>query len=336
MEKIRLGLVFGGQSSEHEISEISMKTVLSRLDRDKYEPVLIEIDFDGRWRDEKGVEISVPLRDLIDVAFPILHGPFGEDGTVQGKFVCEGIPFVGAGVLSSAIVQDKDVSKRLLRDAGIAQADFITLRRGHDCDIIAIGRRFGFPLFVKPANMGSSIGMTKVKSEEALPAAIAEAFAYDRKIVVEKCIVGREIEISVLGNDVPIVSLPSEVVVNCDFRSYEAKYFDKEAEDFIVPVSLPEKILCKIQQMALEVYAALDITGMARVDFFLDEKGDLFVNEANTIPGFTPTSLYPKNWEVSGILYSELIDRLIELALEDQQSPKGRGEVWRAHAASPQ
>ena len=334
MRKMRLGLVFGGQSSEHEISEISMRSILAAVDREKYEPVLIEIGFDGRWRDEQGEEIEKPLREVIDVAFPILHGPFGEDGTVQGKFVCEGVPFVGAGVLSSAIVQDKDVSKRLLREAGIAQADFMTLRREKEFDLHAISRRFGFPCFVKPANMGSSVGMTKVKDEEELESAIALAFRYDRKILVEKFIEGREIEISVLGNEQPIVSLPSEVVVNCEFRSYEAKYFEKGAEDFVVPVSLPEKILRKIQEMALEVYEVLDITGMARVDFFLTGNSEVIVNEANTIPGFTPTSLYPKNWEVSGISYDELIDRLVTLALEDRESPKSRGETWQRFAAT--
>ena len=335
MEKLRLGLIYGGQSSEREISEISMRAIEKMIDREKYVVVPIEIDFDGRWLDVDGNELTRSLRDLIDVAFPILHGPFGEDGTVQGKCVCEGVPFVGAGVLSSAIVQDKDVAKRLLRDAGIAQAKFIVLRRGRSYDVDAIAHEFGFPLFVKPANMGSSIGMTKVKSKEGVEKAIEEAFLYDQKIVIEEFIEGREIEISVLGNESLRVSLPSEVVVNRDFRSYEAKYFEKGAEDFVIPVSLAKEILQKIQEVALQVYEVLEISGMARVDFFLGDGGEVWVNEANTIPGFTPTSLYPKNWEVSGLAYKDLLDQLIELALEDRESPRGRGVVWQRGAAFP-
>ncbi|MGZ8490050.1 MAG: D-alanine--D-alanine ligase family protein, partial [Candidatus Binatia bacterium] len=252
----------------------------------------------------------------IDVVFPILHGPFGEDGTVQGLLKLANLPFVGAGVLGSAVGMDKDVMKRLLRDAGIAIGRFMAFARADKISFAEVKRTLGMPLFVKPANLGSSVGISKVAKPSQFSAAVKEAFRYDNKIVIEEFIAGREIECSVLGNDNPIASLPGEIVVNRDFYSYHAKYLDAHGSRLEIPAKLPAKVIKEIRQTAVRACKALCCQGMARVDFFVQANGRVLVNEINTIPGFTKISMYPKMWEASGISYSKLIDRLIRLALE--------------------
>jgi D-alanine-D-alanine ligase len=335
--KLRVGIIIGGQSSEHEVSVISGKCIIEAMDREKYTPVPIGIDFDGRWRllsfpltcdrIDAGEIIEGNLKELIDVAFPALHGPFGEDGTVQGHLVCLGIPFVGSGVLGSAIGMDKDVSKRLLRDANIPQVPFVTLYRGEEHDLRPILRSMQFPLFVKPANLGSSVGISKVDRKGDLQSAIDEAFLYDRKVVIEKGIVAREFEVSILGGERPFASLPGEVISKHEFYSYEAKR-DDFGEELVFPAQINADTTSEIQDLALRTYKVLNLSGMARIDFFMDTEGKIYLNEVNTIPGFTPTSLFPKLWSISGISYPMLIESLIGLALEDRESPKSRGELF--------
>jgi D-alanine-D-alanine ligase len=252
------------------------------------------------------------------VIFPVLHGPYGEDGTVQGLLKLANIPFVGAGVLGSAVGMDKDVMKRLLRDAKIPIAHFLTLYEynRHQFTFEDLVKEVALPFFVKPANLGSSVGISKVKNKEDFDAAIDTAFLYDRKILIEEFVPGREIVCSVLGNDNPIASLPGEIVPNHEFYSYEAKYLDTEGANYKTPVELPQPLVEKIQQMAIDACRVLCCEGMARVDLFLKENGELIVNEINTIPGFTKISMYPKLWVASGLPYSELLDRLIALAIE--------------------
>ena len=340
MRKIRVGVLFGGKSSEHEISLLSAKSVIEALNKDKYEPVLINIDKTGVWHLREAIEdltsqASVALvpkkegSDLIhlttstsaapiEVVFPVLHGSFGEDGTIQGLLKMAGIPFVGAGVLGSAVGMDKDVMKRLLRDAGLCIGKFFVIhsRQKKDVSFDYYVEQLGLPFFIKPANAGSSVGVSKVKTEVEFLEALEEAFLYDRKVLVEEFIQGREIECSVLGNEHPIASLPGEVLPHHDFYSYESKYLDEKGASFNIPVLLGEELTKKIQKSAVEAFQVLCCEGMARVDFFLTEEGKVFINEINTIPGFTKISMYPKLWQVSGLSYENLLDRLIELALE--------------------
>ena len=351
MRKIRVGILFGGKSCEHEISLLSAKSVIDALDQDKYEPVLISIDKTGVWhvRDalnyllntenpkqirlqgEQGNVAIIPIDEgdalvntstaasaAVDVIFPVLHGTYGEDGTVQGLLKMAGIPFVGADVLGSAIGMDKDVAKRLLKESGIPIGKFIVVRnferekKSYEYFV----KELGLPFFIKPANAGSSVGVSKIKTEEDFQKGMSDAFLYDRKIIVEEFISGREIECSVLGNDHPIASLPGEVIPEHEFYSYEAKYLDENGARFEIPALLPEDIIKNIQEMAIQTFKVLCCEGMARVDFFLTKKGELFVNEINTIPGFTKISMYPKLWQVSGVPYKSLLDNLINLALE--------------------
>jgi D-alanine-D-alanine ligase len=260
----------------------------------------------------------------IDVVFPVLHGPFGEDGTVQGLFKLANIPFVGAGVLGSAIGMDKDVMKRLLRDAKIPIAKFLVFERPDQNTIsfTKVRKALGLPVFVKPANLGSSVGISKVNKKNQFADAVRLAFRYDNKIIIEEGIDGREIECSVLGNEKPVASLPGEIVVQHDFYSYHAKYLDDQGARLEIPARLPKNIVKKIQQTAVQAYRVLCCEGMARVDFFLRPNGQVLVNEINTIPGFTKISMYPKMWDASGLSYSRLIDRLITLALERARKEK--------------
>lgn len=349
-KKIKVGIIFGGKSAEHEVSLQSAKNVIEAIDKDKYEPILIGVDKTGKWvlsdsskfllnsGNPKLIKLNkeasqsvalVPQSDgrianldthesnkSIDVVFPILHGPFGEDGTMQGLLKSANIPFVGASVLGSAVGMDKDVMKRLLRDAEIPIGKFLTFKEKDIPTYVEAVKNLGLPFFVKPANMGSSVGVSKVSEEKDFDKAIREAFKYDRKILVEENIVGREIECSVLGNDDPIASVPGEVISNHDFYSYEAKYIDEHGAALEIPAKLSEEIIKKVQVLAVKTFKALSCEGLGRVDFFLKENGDVLVNEINTIPGFTSISMYPKLWEASGISYTELIDRLIQLALE--------------------
>ena len=260
----------------------------------------------------------------VDVVFPILHGPFGEDGTVQGLLKLANIPFVGASVLGSAVGMDKDVMKRLLRDAGIPTAKFLSFNRASigRINFNEVKKQLGFPFFIKPANLGSSVGISKVKDNKQFEDATKEAFKYDNKILIEEYIEGREIECSVLGNDNPIASVPGEVLPQHEFYSYEAKYIDENGAILEIPADLPNHIIREIQDLAIKTFKALCCEGMARVDFFLRDNKEVIVNELNTIPGFTKISMYPRLWEATGIPYSELIDRLIQLALERFEKEK--------------
>ena len=350
--KLRVAILFGGKSAEHEISLLSAKNIVDAIDKKKYEVVLIGIGKKGKWylnEDERLLQHAETPRRIrfdrernalalvpgnnakqwlrlssrraqkpVDVVFPVLHGPFGEDGTVQGLLKLANLPFVGAGVLGSAIGMDKDILKRLLRDAGIRTARFLVLERSSQSrmDFASIERELGLPFFVKPANLGSSVGIHKVKSEQQFAAAAKDAFEYDHKILVEEYIQGREIECSVLGNDDPIASVPGEIITRHEFYSYEAKYLDENGAVLEVPAKLPAPVVETIQRIAIKTFKALCCEGMARVDFFLRDNKEIIVNEINTIPGFTKISMYPKLWEASGISYTELIDRLIQLALE--------------------
>ena len=348
--KIRVGIIFGGKSAEHEVSLQSAKNVIEAIDKDKYEPVLIGIDKKGRWllsasskfllnsSDPKLIKLNDELsqsvalipesegkienldthqsNQSIDVAFPILHGPFGEDGTIQGLLKLANIPFVGAGVLGSAIGMDKDVAKRLLRDAGIPVAKFLSVGEKEIPLYGEIVKNLGTPFFVKPANLGSSVGVSKVKSEEDFREAIREAFNYDKKVLIEENVEGREIECAVLGNDSPIASVPGEVISSHEFYSYEAKYIDEHGAVIEIPAKLPDEIAKRVQSLAIKTFKILACEGLGRVDCFLKKNGEVTVNEINTIPGFTSISMYPKLWEASGISYADLIDRLIQLALE--------------------
>jgi D-alanine-D-alanine ligase len=352
MKKIRVGIVFGGRSAEHEVSLQSAKNVLEALDRQKYEPVLIGIDREGRWRlDEqtKGGKLTADsprevalvargeqsrLLDLshdgelgkIDVVFPVLHGPYGEDGSVQGLCRLANMPCVGAGILGSAVGMDKDVMKRLLRDAGIPIARFATILRGGPApSFAALEADLGTPLFVKPANLGSSVGISRVASAPEYEKALAAAFEYDTKVVVEECIVGREIECAVLGNADPRASIPGEIVTggSHSFYDYDAKYLDEHGAELRIPAPLDAALTEKVRALALRAFTVLCCEGMARVDMFVKESGEVLVNEINTIPGFTRISMYPKLWEASGIPYTQLVDRLISLAIERHLAERG-------------
>ena len=349
-KKINVAIIFGGKSTEHEVSLQSARNVFEAIDKEKYNPVLIGIDKTGRWLLNDSSQFLLGVEDLgvvslnknsdpialvpqssgkisnltgsnkdlsVDVAFPILHGPLGEDGTVQGLLKLANIPFVGSGVLGSAVGMDKDVMKRLLRDAGLPIGKFVALKV--DEPIPAYGEiktKLGVPFFVKPANTGSSVGISKIHDEAEYLVGIKDAFNYDVKIIIEEYIQGREIECSVLGNDKPIASVPGEVKTTHEFYSYDAKYLDENGATLEIPAKLTPEVIKKVQNMAIKTFLALSAEGLGRVDFFLRENDEIVINEINTIPGFTKISMYPKLWEASGISYAELIDRLIQLAIE--------------------
>ncbi len=323
--KLKIAIIFGGKSAEHEVSLRSAKNALEAIDKEKYEPVLISVDKSGQWRLNDGLVALMPQSGLtkgenkisIDVAFPILHGPFGEDGTVQGLLKLAGIPFVGAGVLGSAVGMDKDVMKRLLREASVPVGKFIALTSSETVpDYWAVKQKLGAPFFIKPANMGSSVGISKVHNAAEYLAAVKKAFTYDVKIVIEEYIEGREIECAVLGDDKPLASVPGEVISSHEFYSYEAKYLDEKGARLQIPAKISATAAAEIRKLAIKTFKILSAAGLARVDFFLRDNGQVIVNEINTMPGFTAISMYPKLWEASGISYAELIDRLIQLALE--------------------
>lgn len=358
MTKLKIGILFGGRSAEHEVSLLSAKNIIAALDKNKYEAILIGIDKNGGWHlhdeanyllnetnpkliklnnavDALAIVPGNPLTPLapvnktaslpkVDVIFPVLHGTFGEDGTVQGLLKLLDVPFVGASILGSAVGMDKDVMKRLLRGAGIPIGDFITLHRE---DAVQVSykeaqSKLGEIIFVKPCNAGSSVGVSKVKTEAEFASAIEEAFQFDRKILLEQYIKGREIECSVLGNHNPIASVPGEIIPHHEFYSYEAKYIDEDGAGLEIPAKLDSFTAQRVQLIAIESFRALCCEGMGRVDFFVTDKNDIYVNEINTIPGFTKISMYPKLWDASGIGYTELIDRLIQLALQRFEEEK--------------
>ena len=306
--KKKIGILFGGKSAEHEISLSSAKNVFDAIDKTKFDPMLIMIDKAGKWK--------VTDVFMFDVIFPILHGPFGEDGTIQGFLKLVNIPYVGPGVLGSAVGMDKDVMKRLFRDAGIPIGKFLSMK-SHEkpLSFAEVEAALGSPFFIKPANMGSSVGISKVRNETEYAAAVKEAFQYDTKIVIEEFIPGPEIECAVLGNEDLAASLPGEIIPAHDFYSYDAKYLDEKGASLQIPVKLDEDTTKRIQELAVKVFQTLCCEGLSRVDFFLKENGEIIVNEINTMPGFTKISMYPKMWEASGISYTDLITRLIELAI---------------------
>jgi len=339
MKKIRVGVIFGGRSGEHEVSLRSAESILKAIDRSKYDVVPIGITHEGRWLASKSAMAMLPAKDqiqrvltsgepvtlpaepvahgIVDVVFPIMHGTYGEDGTIQGLLELANVAYVGAGVLGSAVGMDKDVMKRLLREAGLPIVDYWTVRKQDlDSFLQAHISSLPYPVFVKPANLGSSVGITKVHAAEELPAALQAAAEYDRKIVVEQGVDAREIELSVLGNDDPIASVPGEIIPSREFYDYEAKYVDEDSR-LLIPAPLTDIQKNDAQRLAISAFKILECSGMARVDLFLEKPtGKFYVNEINTLPGFTTISMYPKLWDASGIPYPELIDRLITLAIE--------------------
>jgi D-alanine-D-alanine ligase len=343
-------VIFGGRSGEHEVSLRSAESVINAIDKSKYEVVPIAISREGKWLVSGDATALLPQSVLgaghhesvaiigdptyqglqrldaratepLDVVFPVLHGTYGEDGTIQGLLDMAGVPYVGCGVLASATGMDKVLMKQLFEQASLAVAKYEWFLRSaweHEPDrvIEQLSSKLGYPVFVKPANLGSSVGVSKASNESELRAAIQDAARYDRKVIVECAIVGREIEVSVLGNDHPIASLPGEIVAGHEFYDYEDKYLDTTSRTE-VPARLPEKIINEIQAAAVRAFQAIDGSGLARVDFFVENDPQrVVINEINTMPGFTSISMYPKLWKASGIGYSELIDRLIELAIE--------------------
>ena len=352
-DKIKVGVLFGGQSAEHEVSVRSAQSVFEAIDRRKYEVTMIGIDRAGQWlvvedvakvitvepadyvdlprvfldyhgRGELTLQDSSGYKSIgrLDVMFPILHGPYGEDGTVQGLLELAGIAYVGSGVLGSAVGMDKDMMKRTFRAEGLPQVQYISVLRSHWRSSPhkiqqEIEATLSYPLFIKPANMGSSVGVSKVHNEIEFSAAMDEASRYDRKIVVEACVSNcREVECSVLGYEEPEVSAIGEVVPSNEFYDYNAKYIDDNSE-LIIPADLNPQTASCVRDIAKRAFLAVDASGLARVDFFIaDDEETVMVNEINTLPGFTEISMYPKLWESSGVNYSELIDRLIELAME--------------------
>lgn len=364
-KKIRVGIVFGGRSGEHEVSLASATSIMANLDSEKYEAIPIGITKEGSWllgtqpqqllaaeqsaNQTTGLEAStavtltgdprlhrlIPIEqgeDLgnqgaLDVIFPVLHGTYGEDGTLQGLLEMANVPYVGCGVLGSALGMDKEKMKMIFQRVGLPVGDYLVYRRGEwerapEPVMDAIEQRLGCPCFVKPVNLGSSVGVNKAHDRAELQSAIDEAAQYDRKIIIEQYINCRELECAVLGNDEPVVSVVGEIVSSNEFYDYRAKYIDGKSRD-IIPAGIPQSIAEEVRRQAVQAFLALDLSGLARVDFFLDrESSQVYINEVNTMPGFTAISMYPRLWQASGLSYAKLLDRLIELAIErheDQQ-----------------
>lgn len=375
--RIRVAVIFGGRSDEHDVSLRSAQTVINALDPERFEVLPVGITRDGRWlaggdpmaaltaesplfavpasagvgatdsAHQNGRGLAVPLgqggetpkelttaissvfNEGIDVVFPVLHGPWGEDGTIQGMFELAGVPYVGSGVLGSALGMDKGMAKTILAQAGLPQTEWMLVQRRdiqRDPSGIKaeIAERLGFPCFVKPANLGSSVGVTKVHGPDELEPALELAAHYDRRVIIEKGVDAREIEVSVLGNDDPRASVPGEIIPGNEFYDYDAKYVDGDSE-LIIPADLPGTTVTEVQELAVAAFRALDLAGMARVDFFVERKtGKVLINEVNTIPGFTVTSMYPLLWEASGLPINELVETLITLAVE-RHAERGNG-----------
>lgn len=368
--RVRVGVIFGGKSGEHDVSLRSAQTVMAALESAGHEIVPIGVSREGMWLTDgdpmRQLQESSPLfaltdgtresgsvidavEDLalkarsntqsavipangwagdLDVIFPVLHGPMGEDGTVQGLFELAGLPYVGAGVMTSAVAMDKAICKQLLAQAGIPQAPWLTVLRKEwqrfpDSIQADVERELGYPCFVKPANLGSSVGISKVHDARELPAAMEHAGQHDRKIVIEKGIVGRELEVSVLGNDEPVASVVGEIVPGGEFYDYEAKYVDDDSE-LLIPAPIPDEVSEQVRGIAVRAFRVLDCAGMARVDFFVEDGTNrVILNEVNTIPGFTAISMYPKLWEASGLALPDLVSRLVELAVERHDERHG-------------
>ncbi|MFM2479879.1 D-alanine--D-alanine ligase [Celerinatantimonas sp. YJH-8] len=353
LKKTRVAVLFGGRSAEHEVSLQSAVNVIAAIDPEKYEAVLIGIDHQGNWYlnnpdkpllnsphpaalsfDAQTQQVSFVVSEqqgqlmvigsnerlAVDVIFPILHGPYGEDGSVQGLARLANVACVGSDILGSAVGMDKDIAKRLLRDAGLEVADFIALRHSQlNAELPnRVTQQLGFPVYVKPANMGSSVGVSKVSSPEALLSCLNKAFEYDTKVMIEAAVTGREIECAVLGNDEPQVSeVIGEIITDDQFYSYDRKYIDEDGAKLQIPADVSATVLNKVQQVALATYRCLEARGMARVDMFLTDDEHVIVNEINTLPGFTAISMYPKLWQASGMSPKALVSELIELALAE-------------------
>lgn len=350
MKKLNVAVLFGGRSAEHEVSVNSARNIAAALDKNKYNVALIGLSKTGSWYLLKEIgalkavvdsEISsqCPLLSFsvmngkgrifnaqtaeeipVDIVFPILHGTFGEDGCVQGMLKMLNLPFVGCGVLSSAAGMDKDVMKKIFTHAGIPNSPYVLLRPWQSYSYKDLTERLGSPFFIKPANAGSSVGVHKIKSDLDFETKLKDSFSYDSKVIAEKFIPGREIEVSVLGlNQTPKVSEPGEVRVLHEFYSYEAKYLDENGAEIIIPALLPEATKHQIKALAAKAFTAIGATGFSRIDFFVQESGDIYLNEINTLPGFTNISMFPKMWEASGLKYSDLITKIIELGMEQYQ-----------------
>jgi D-alanine-D-alanine ligase len=318
--KTRVAILYGGRSGEHEISLRSAESIMQAMDRSKYEVVEYFISKEGKWK-PKPILPEPGVHPEIDVVFPVLHGTFGEDGTVQGLLELADLPYVGAGVLASSLSMDKELMKRVCHERGLPVVEYVTLSRG-SLDTAEVVSRLPFPMFVKPANLGSSVGISKARDRAGLEKALALAAEYDRKIIVERGIEGREFECSVLGNQEPEASIPCEVLPSREFYDYEDKYLLDQAKTQLPADLTPEK-MAELRRLAVECYRAVECEGMARVDFLLERATDqLYINEINTIPGFTSISMYPKMWEYTGLAYPKLIDRLIELALARHAAKK--------------
>lgn len=355
MQKKNVGIIFGGKSTEHEVSLQSAKNIVDAIDKDKFNVTLIGIDKNGIWHlnesthfllnsdnpslislhqsgrniafipgknEEQIIEFQDKTLSQLDVIFPIVHGTLGEDGSLQGLLKMVNLPFVGSQVLSSAMCMDKDITKRLLRDAGLNITPFIKLAKKNRKNISfeIASSQLGCPLFVKPANQGSSVGVNKVTSPEEFEAALEMAFTYDNKVLIEQGIDGREIECAVIGNDEPSASVCGEIELEDSFYSYDTKYINDKGATVTIPANIPDEISEKIREISIKAYEVLECTGLARVDVFLTKNGEIFINEINTLPGFTNISMFPKLWEVSGLNYSDLITRLIELAIEHHEN----------------
>lgn len=351
MGRKKVGIIFGGKSVEHEVSLQSAKNIVEAIDTEKYEPVLIGIDKQGNWHvsdpadylihadDPKKIQlntsadiISIVFGDNhqveereqtkvlnnLDAIFPIVHGTLGEDGSLQGLLRIVDIPYVGPDVLSSSICMDKDIAKKLLTTAGINVAKGVTFTHTEKDDISfeEVSKQLGNSMFIKPANQGSSVGVSKVTTKEEFDQGIEEAFMYDHKIIIEETVVGREVECSILGNEHPKASLPGEILPQTSFYSYESKYIDEDGAVLEVPAKLSDEQVKEVREVSIAAFKALQCEGLARVDVFLTENGSIYVNEINTLPGFTKISMYPKLWEVSGMTYTNLISELIELGIQ--------------------
>jgi len=360
-EKKRVMIIFGGQSTEHEVSRLSATSIINNIDKNKFDVVMVGITKEGRWLPyngpvdkiasgeweeiaKNGLIESMPKseniinaivsrgassealtnsdeRRTVDVVFPVLHGCKGEDGTIQGLFEMAGVPYVGCGVLGSALGMDKIFAKIMFEKAGIPQADYLYFTRKEIKEDVnsaanAIEQKFEYPVFIKPSNAGSSVGVSKADNRKELIEALNLAAKYDRKILVEEFVNGREVECAVLGNDNPIASTVGEIIPSNEFYDYNAKYIDGKSKT-VIPANLPAETISKIREYAVKAFKVLDCSGLSRVDFFVHrESGEVYINEINTMPGFTDISMYPMLWEASGISYSELIARLIDLAIE--------------------
>ncbi|MFH1662055.1 MAG: D-alanine--D-alanine ligase family protein [Candidatus Falkowbacteria bacterium] len=351
-QKINLAIIFGGRSAEHEVSIVSAQNIAKAIDRKKYSLTLVGIRQNGEWIlfDEPGLfllkKISVSKKSSIgknvipltknnnfylkigniakriDAVFPVMHGPYGEDGTIQGLLKLYNAPFVGPSVLGSSISMDKDVSKRLLKEAGLPIGKYLVFKNEQNVSFEKIKKNLGLPFFIKPANLGSSVGISKVKNRAEFAQALKNAFCFDNKVIIEEYIRGKEIECSVLGNENPIASIPGEIIPTHDFYSYEAKYLDKNGAKMAIPANISETLINKFRSLAIKTFKTLCCDGMGRVDFFLTPQNEIYINEINTIPGFTSISMYPKLWEKSGISYPVLIDELIEFSLKRFEQEK--------------